>query len=120
MKISETDAQDDLSSKLSEALDLLSIVEFKYVGSTNLKLRIRLPSKLARKLFEDFDSSVIRGDAYRKLEWFSYYFLGNQIRIKNVIMNFGKLEPKNAQEVLRNMTSNTGTDQTEIELKGIE
>ena len=118
LKISETDAQDDLLSKVSEAVDLLSIVELKYIAPTNLKFRIRLPFKLSRKLLQDFETGIIMGDAYRKLEWFSYYFLGNQIRIKNVVINFGKLEPKNTQEILRDMKSSEGTEETEIEFKG--
>lgn len=119
MKFSKADSQDDLSSKLREAVGLLSIVESKYIGSTYLNLRIELPVKLMRKFLQDFESRNIKGDAYRKLKWFSYYFLGNHLRVKNVIINLGKLEPKNTQEALKEMGFSSGTEVTEIEFKGI-
>ena len=118
LKLSEADKGEPLLLKLNEAIGLLSIIDSKYIGPTHLNLKIKLPIRVAQKFLQDFKSSIIRGDAYRKLEWFSYYFLGNQIRVKNVIINLGKLKPKASLEDLQIGGSIGEIEEAEIEFSG--
>jgi hypothetical protein len=99
-------------------LDLLSIRESKYIGPTNLNLKIKLPIRVARKFLQDYEYGIVNGDAYRKLQWFSYYFLGNHVRIKNLLINLGKLKPKTSLEDLQTGGSTDEIEEAEIEFSG--
>lgn len=118
LKLSEADNNEPLLSKLNEAIGLLSIIESKCIGPTSLNLKLKLPTKLARKFLQDFESGVIKGDAYRKLQWFSYYFLQNHIKVNNLLINLGKLEPKTHLKDLLIRGSPDEIEETELEFSG--